>query len=263
MNCRVSQTCASLSSWTTSRASPRTSSSNWPSGRTWAVAHTTPAHPPFSYFVHVPTSLSLIGPSQLVQCLASVQISNLTHGEPRSRIAGATGPSQGLVSAVAISASHSFDSTLPMSSELRSASESVVFVVERHSQFSPSSLEFATAKAMKELPLPCSTLAVSPSQHSRLEPKRQTIIFPLILNSASLSSMARTSMSSQAPLGTLRFLYRPQEDPCPSLCRSVEDPLLPTQSRLLYAVPWCWCSLSFRSPDRLHRQVMREGSERR
>lgn len=146
MNCRVSQTCVSLSSWTTSRASPRTSSSNWPSGRTWAVAHTTPAHPPFSYFVHVPTSLSLIGPSQLVQCLASVQISNLTHGEPRSRIAGATGPSQGLVSAVAISASHSFDSTLPMSSELRSASESVVFVVERHSQFSPSSLEFATAK---------------------------------------------------------------------------------------------------------------------
>lgn len=66
--------------------------------------------PSLEYFVSIPVSLPLIGLTQLVQYLAIVRISNLTPGEYRSRIAGATGHSQGLVSAVAIAASDSFES---------------------------------------------------------------------------------------------------------------------------------------------------------
>ncbi|KAG9047855.1 3-oxoacyl-[acyl-carrier-protein] synthase [Tulasnella sp. UAMH 9824] len=66
--------------------------------------------PPLDYFVSIPLSLPLIGLTQLVQYLITVRIANLTPGELRSRLGGATGHSQGLVSAVAISASDSFDS---------------------------------------------------------------------------------------------------------------------------------------------------------
>lgn len=66
--------------------------------------------PPLDYFVSIPLSLPLIGLTQLVQYLVTVRIANLTPGELRSRLGGATGHSQGLVSAVAISASNSFDS---------------------------------------------------------------------------------------------------------------------------------------------------------
>ncbi|KAG8974078.1 3-oxoacyl-[acyl-carrier-protein] synthase, partial [Tulasnella sp. 427] len=66
--------------------------------------------PPLDYFVSIPLSLPLIGLTQLVQYLVTVRVANLTPGEFRSRLKGATGHSQGLTSAVAIAASDSFDS---------------------------------------------------------------------------------------------------------------------------------------------------------
>jgi fatty acid synthase subunit alpha len=66
--------------------------------------------PPLSYLASVPVSSPLIGLTQIVQYLVVCRVSNLTPAELRSRIAGATGHSQGLVSAVAIAASDTFQS---------------------------------------------------------------------------------------------------------------------------------------------------------
>ena len=66
--------------------------------------------PSVDYFASIPISFPLIGLTQLVQYAIIIRISNLTPGDLRSRIGGATGHSQGLVSAVAISASDSFES---------------------------------------------------------------------------------------------------------------------------------------------------------
>ncbi|KAG8889684.1 3-oxoacyl-[acyl-carrier-protein] synthase [Tulasnella sp. 332] len=66
--------------------------------------------PSVEYFASVPLSLPLIGLTQIVQYLITCKVSNLTPGELRGKISGATGHSQGVVSAVAISASDSFDS---------------------------------------------------------------------------------------------------------------------------------------------------------
>jgi fatty acid synthase subunit alpha, fungi type len=68
--------------------------------------------PPVEYLASVPLSLPLIGLTQLAQYLVACRVAGLTPGEMRSRFAGATGHSQGVVSAVAISASDSFDSFL-------------------------------------------------------------------------------------------------------------------------------------------------------
>jgi fatty acid synthase subunit alpha len=70
---------------------------------------TTP-RPSVDYLASVPLSLPLIGLTQLAQYLVSCRVAGITPGEMRSRFAGATGHSQGVVSAVAISASDSFDS---------------------------------------------------------------------------------------------------------------------------------------------------------
>jgi fatty acid synthase subunit alpha, fungi type len=66
--------------------------------------------PPVDYLASIPISFPLIGLTQLVQYLVSCHVSGLTPGELRDRLAGATGHSQGIISAVALSTSDSFDS---------------------------------------------------------------------------------------------------------------------------------------------------------
>ena len=61
------------------------------------------------YLASVPISFLLIRLTQLVQHLVVCLVANLTPGELRSRISGATGHSQGIVSAVVIAASGTFE----------------------------------------------------------------------------------------------------------------------------------------------------------
>ncbi|PFH52946.1 hypothetical protein AMATHDRAFT_138867 [Amanita thiersii Skay4041] len=68
------------------------------------------SRPPLSYLASVPVSFPLIGLTQLVQYLVVCRVSGLTPGELRAYISGVTGHSQGIVSAVAIAASESFES---------------------------------------------------------------------------------------------------------------------------------------------------------
>ncbi|KAE9399788.1 fatty acid synthase [Gymnopus androsaceus JB14] len=68
------------------------------------------SRPSVPYLASVPVSLPLIGLTQLVQYLIVCKVAGLTPGELSDRIAGATGHSQGIVSAVAASASTSFES---------------------------------------------------------------------------------------------------------------------------------------------------------
>lgn len=65
--------------------------------------------PPVAYTASVPISFPLIGLTQLVQYLVVCHVAGLTPGQLRDRIGGATGHSQGIVSAVAISASSTFE----------------------------------------------------------------------------------------------------------------------------------------------------------
>ena len=70
------------------------------------------AHPAVPYLASVPISFPLIGLTQLVQYLVVCLVANLTvltPGELRSRISGATGHSQGIMSAVVIAASGTFE----------------------------------------------------------------------------------------------------------------------------------------------------------
>ncbi|KAL1666812.1 acyl transferase domain-containing protein, partial [Schizophyllum commune] len=68
------------------------------------------SRPGVPYFASIPLSLPLIGLTQLVQYLVVCRVAGLTPGELRARISGATGHSQGIVSAVVIAASGSFES---------------------------------------------------------------------------------------------------------------------------------------------------------
>ena len=74
---------------------------SWPSGAA--------ARPTVPYLASVPISFPLMGLTQLVQYSVVCLIANLTPGELRSRILGATGHSQGIVSAVVIAASGTFE----------------------------------------------------------------------------------------------------------------------------------------------------------
>jgi len=65
--------------------------------------------PSVSYLASIPISLPLIGLTQLVQYLIVCRVTNLNPGQVRDRITGATGHSQGIVSAVVVSASGTFD----------------------------------------------------------------------------------------------------------------------------------------------------------
>jgi fatty acid synthase subunit alpha len=67
------------------------------------------ARPAVPYLASVPISFPLIGLTQLVQYLVVCLVANLTPGELRSRILGAMGHSQGIVSAVVIAASGTFE----------------------------------------------------------------------------------------------------------------------------------------------------------
>ncbi|KAH7884386.1 hypothetical protein F5I97DRAFT_1968464 [Phlebopus sp. FC_14] len=73
------------------------------------LSGTTP-RPPIEYIASIPISLPLIGLTQLIQYLTICRVSGLTPGQLRKSFAGATGHSQGVVSAVAISASSSYES---------------------------------------------------------------------------------------------------------------------------------------------------------
>ncbi|KAG2076495.1 hypothetical protein BDR04DRAFT_694370 [Suillus decipiens] len=73
------------------------------------LAGTSP-RPPVEYLASIPVSLPLIGLTQLVQYLAICHVSGFTPGKLRDHFAGATGHSQGVVSAIAISASTSIES---------------------------------------------------------------------------------------------------------------------------------------------------------
>ena len=74
---------------------------SWLSGAT--------ARPAVPYLVSVPVSFPLIGLTQLVQYLVVCHVANLTPSKLCSQISGATGHSQGIVSAVGIAASGTFE----------------------------------------------------------------------------------------------------------------------------------------------------------
>lgn len=61
--------------------------------------------PPVEYLASIPISFPLIGLTQLVQYIALVRVSNLTPESFRELVHGATGHSQGIVSAVVLAAS--------------------------------------------------------------------------------------------------------------------------------------------------------------
>ncbi|KAF9267936.1 fatty acid synthase [Marasmius fiardii PR-910] len=68
------------------------------------------SRPSTAYLASIPVSLPLIGATQLVQYLVACHVTGLTPGDLGDRLKGATGHSQGVVSAVAIAASTSFES---------------------------------------------------------------------------------------------------------------------------------------------------------
>ena len=75
----------------------------------WSWLSGTAARPAVPYLTSVPISFPLIGLTQLVQYLVVCHVINLTPGELHSRLSGATGHSQGIVSAVVIAASATFE----------------------------------------------------------------------------------------------------------------------------------------------------------
>lgn len=68
--------------------------------------------PSVPYLASVPISFPLIGLTQLVRYLVVCKVARLTPGELRARISGATGHSQGLISAVVLTASTTFESCI-------------------------------------------------------------------------------------------------------------------------------------------------------
>ncbi len=66
--------------------------------------------PAVAYLASVPLSLPLIGLTQITQFLVSIRASGLTPAEFRAQIKSATGHSQGIISAVVLSASDSLES---------------------------------------------------------------------------------------------------------------------------------------------------------
>ncbi|KAI0635636.1 fatty acid synthase [Trametes polyzona] len=66
--------------------------------------------PPVTYLASIPVSFPLIGLTQLTQYLVVCRVSNSTPGDLLSRLRGSTGHSQGLVSALCIAASKTYES---------------------------------------------------------------------------------------------------------------------------------------------------------
>jgi fatty acid synthase subunit alpha, fungi type len=69
------------------------------------MAHGSKSKTPLAYLASVPISYPLISLTQLVQYLIVCRVANLTPDELRKRLAGVTGHSQGLCSAITIAAS--------------------------------------------------------------------------------------------------------------------------------------------------------------
>ncbi|KAF9648674.1 fatty acid synthase [Thelephora ganbajun] len=67
------------------------------------------ARPPITYLASVAVSFPIIGLTQLTQYLVAFKVAGLTPGEMLERFSGTTGHSQGIVSAVAISASSTYE----------------------------------------------------------------------------------------------------------------------------------------------------------
>ncbi|KAL7423454.1 hypothetical protein Q5752_001034 [Cryptotrichosporon argae] len=65
--------------------------------------------PTVDYLASIPLSLPLIGVAQLAQYVVSARVADLSPGELRSLFKGATGHSQGVVSAVAVASSSSWE----------------------------------------------------------------------------------------------------------------------------------------------------------
>jgi fatty acid synthase subunit beta len=66
--------------------------------------------PSVDYLASIPVSLPVIGITQLIQYVVSARIADVTPGDLREIIKGATGHSQGIISAVAVAASTSWES---------------------------------------------------------------------------------------------------------------------------------------------------------
>ena len=67
------------------------------------------SHPPVSYLASVAVSFPIIGLTQLTQYLVAFKVADLTPGEMLESFSGATGHSQGIVSAIAVSASSTYE----------------------------------------------------------------------------------------------------------------------------------------------------------
>ncbi|BEI81958.1 hypothetical protein CcaverHIS002_0211180 [Cutaneotrichosporon cavernicola] len=65
--------------------------------------------PAVEYLASIPVSLPVIGITQLVQYIVSARIADVSPGDLRNLIKGATGHSQGIISAVAVAASSTWD----------------------------------------------------------------------------------------------------------------------------------------------------------
>lgn len=66
------------------------------------------SQPSIEYFASIPLSLPLIGVAQLAQYVVSCRVTDVSPAEMRERFKGATGHSQGVISAVAIASSDSW-----------------------------------------------------------------------------------------------------------------------------------------------------------
>ncbi|TXT15634.1 hypothetical protein VHUM_00137 [Vanrija humicola] len=90
--------------------------------------------PPVEYLASIPVSMALIGVTQLVQYVVSARIADVSPGELRELYKGATGHSQGIISAVAIAASTSWES---LYENIEKAVRLLFFVGLRGQEFFP------------------------------------------------------------------------------------------------------------------------------
>lgn len=90
--------------------------------------------PSTEYLASIPISLPVIGITQLAQYVVSARITDVSPGELRDIIKGATGHSQGIISAVAIAASTSWES---LETNIAKAVKLLFYVGLRGQEFFP------------------------------------------------------------------------------------------------------------------------------
>jgi fatty acid synthase subunit alpha len=91
-------------------APPREATSFYAYGLNVSSLAGTKPRPSIPYLTSVPVAFPLIALTQFVQYLVICRVSGITPGQLRDRISGATGQSQGFISAVAIAGLTSFES---------------------------------------------------------------------------------------------------------------------------------------------------------